>query len=158
RVFQHFEMSMEAQKEAAATLSIEIVQAATLLADCLLQGGKILACGPSLSAGIAQHFTTSLINRFERERPGLPALCISQDATLLTSIASDASFREIYARPIKTLGQQGDILLLICAGRITRSVLEAVRAAHERGMTVLALSGEDGGEIADLLQSGDVEL
>ena len=158
RVFRYFEMSIDAQKETAASLSGDIVRAAELITECLLRGGKVLSCGPAASAGQAQYFAAALLNRFERERPGLPAICISNDSHILTAIANDSSFREIYAKQIKTLGQQSDILLLICAGRTTRSVLEAVRAAHERGMAVVALSGDDGAEIADLLQSGDVEL
>jgi D-sedoheptulose 7-phosphate isomerase len=158
RVFRYFEMSMDAQRETAAALSAEIVRAAEILTECLLQGSKILSCGPASSSGQAQYFASAMLNRFERERPGLPVFCISHDAALLTSVANDASFREIYARQIKTLGQQGDILLLICAGRTTRSVIEAIKAAHERSMIIIALTGDDGAEIADLLQSADLEL
>ena len=158
RVIRHFELSAELQRESAATLAGLIARASQLLADSLLQGGKVLSCGSGNSSGQAQHLATALLNRFERERPGLPALGIGSEGHTLTAIASDSSYKEIHAKQIKALGQANDALLIICAGRPSRSVLEAVKAAHDRDMKVVALTADDGGEIADLLQSADVEL
>jgi D-sedoheptulose 7-phosphate isomerase len=158
RVLRRFELSIKTQQEASLTLSPVIVHASEVIAACLLQGGKILSCGPGGSNGQSSHFVTALLNRFDRERPGLPAICIGNDGQLLTAIANDSAYKEVYSKQIRTLGLQGDVLLLVCAGRASRNVLEAVRAAHDRGMAIVALTGDEGGEIGDLLQSGDLEV
>jgi len=158
RVLRRFELSIKTQQKTSLTLSTVIVHASEVISECLLHGGKILSCGPGTSAGQSQHFATALLNRFDRERPGLPAICIGNDAQLLTAIANDSAYKEVYSKQIRTLAHQADVLLLICAGCTSRSAQEAVKAGHDRGMVVIALTGDDGGEIADLLQSGDVEL
>ncbi len=158
RVLRRFELSIKTQQDTSRTLSTVIVHASEIIAACLLHGGKILSCGPGSSAGQSQHFATALLNRFDRERPGLPAICIGSDGQLLTAIANDSSYKEVYSKQIRTLAHQGDVLLLICAGCTSRSVLEAIKAGHDRSMVIVALTGDEGGEIADLLQSGDVEI
>ncbi len=158
RVLWYFEQSTNTQRETAATISALVAQAGQLITECLLQGGKIICCGSGSSSGQAQHFAAALLNRFERERPGLPAIAIGHDGLLTSAIASDHSFKEIYAKQIKTLAQPNDVLLVMCAGRVPRAILEAVKAGHHNGMIILALTGDDSGEIADLLQSGDIEL
>jgi D-sedoheptulose 7-phosphate isomerase len=158
RVLRRFELSIRTQQDTSLTLSTVIVHASEVISACLLQGGKILSCGPGGSAGQSQHFATALLNRFDRERPGLPAICIGNDGQLLTAIANDSSYKEVYSKQIRALAQQADVLLLICAGSTSRSVLAAIKAGHDRDMVIVALTGDDGGEIADLLQSADVEI
>ncbi len=158
RVLRRFELSIRTQQATSLTLSTVIVHASEVISACLLQGGKILSCGPGSSAGQSQHFATALLNRFDRERPGLPAICIGNDGQLLTAIANDSTYKEVYSKQIRALAQQADVLLLICAGSTSRSVLAAINAGHDRDMVIVALTGDDGGEIADLLQSTDVEI
>jgi len=158
RVLRRFELSIRTQQDTSLTLSTVIVHASEVISACLLQGGKILSCGPGGSAGQSQHFATALLNRFDRERPGLPAICIGNDGQLLTAIANDSSYKEVYSKQIRALAQQADVLLLICAASTSRSVLEAIKAGHDRDMVIVALTGDDGGEIADLLHMADVEI
>lgn len=158
RVLRRFELSIKTQQDTSRTLSTVIVHASEIISACLLQGGKVLSCGPGASAGQSQHFATALLNRFDRERPGLPAICVGNDGQLLTAIANDSSYKEVYSKQIRALAQQGDVLLLICAGNTSRSIVEAIKAGHDRNLAIIALTGDDGGEIADLLQSGDVEI
>jgi D-sedoheptulose 7-phosphate isomerase len=125
---------------------------------CLTQGGKILACGNGGSAADAQHFTAKMINRFEQERPGLAAIALTADASTLTSIANDHSYEQVFARQVKALGQPGDILLAISTSGNSHNVLQAVAAAHSRGMPVIALTGRSGGGLTEQMQDDDVFL
>jgi D-sedoheptulose 7-phosphate isomerase len=121
-------------------------------------GGKILACGNGGSAGDAQHFSAELLNRFERERPGLPAVALTTDTSTLTSIANDYAYAEIFAKQVRALGTAGDVLLAISTSGNSENVNRAIAAAHERGLRVLALSGRAGGAMAGLLADSDVEI
>ena len=116
------------------------------MAQCLLGNHKILSCGNGGSAGDAQHFSAELLNRFETERPSLPAIALSTDTSTLTSIANDYSFAEIFAKQLKALGQPGDVLLAISTSGKSANILQAIRAAHDREVGVIALTGNDGGE------------
>lgn len=158
RISAHFEASIQLQRESLSGLASSIALASERMVESLLQGGRIITCGAGSSTALAQHLTVALVNRFERERPGLPALCISSDGLVLTAIATEGGYKEIYARQVKALAQPGDLLLVICADRPPRSVLEAVKASHERDLSVVALISDEGGEISDLLQSADIEL
>ncbi len=157
-VVSHFDHSMAAQRDTLSAMAPGIARAGAVMAESLLQGGRIISCGSGSSGSLAQQLALALVHRFDRERPGLPALCISTEGHLLTAIAGDLSLREVYASQIKTLGQETDVLVMVCAGRTSRSILEAIKAGHDRDMKVIALTGPDGDEIADLLQSSDVEL
>jgi D-sedoheptulose 7-phosphate isomerase len=132
--------------------------AATLMIQALLSDRKILACGNGGSAADAQHFSSELLNRFERDRPGLPAIALSTDTSALTSIANDYDFDEVFAKPVRALGQPGDVLLAITTSGNSPNVLRAVEAAHERNMAVVALNGREGGELASMLTGNDVNL
>ena len=158
RVLQHFHESIRTLQMSMDQLAPSIVRAAESMAACLQEEGKILACGNGGSAADAQHFSAALLNRFDMERPGLPAMALGPDTATLTSIAEDASFREIYAKQVRALGQGHDVLLAISAGGHASSVNAAVEAAHERDMRVVALTGKDGGELATLLRPDDVEI
>jgi D-sedoheptulose 7-phosphate isomerase len=157
RVRRHFEESI-ATKQAAIELTPIIVDAAAMMTRCLLEDGKILSCGNGGSAADAQHFSSELLNRFELERPGLPAVALTTDSSTLTSIANDYKFSEIFAKQVRALGQPADVLLAITTSGNSDNVVRAIHAAHERGLRVVALTGRDGGAVAGALGDGDVEI
>lgn len=158
RVRQHFHDSVQTKSQAIELIDDHIVQAANIMVQCLLEGHKILSCGNGGSAADAQHFSSELLNRYLTERPALPAMALTTDASTLTSIANDYSFDEVFAKQIRALGQAGDVLLAISTSGHSKNVLQAVEAAHIRGMQVVLLSGRDGGEIAPTLLDSDVEV
>jgi D-sedoheptulose 7-phosphate isomerase len=158
RIQQIFEESANTKLKIAATLAPAIADAAALLVERLLNGNKILSCGNGGSAADAQHFSSELLNRFELERPGLPAIALTTDSSALTSIANDYHYEEVFAKQVRALGQEGDVLLAISTSGRSSSIVNAIDAAHERGVRVIALSGRDGGEMADHIQEGDVEI
>jgi D-sedoheptulose 7-phosphate isomerase len=157
RVRRHFDESI-ATKQAAIGLASVIVDAAALMTRSLLEDGKILSCGNGGSAADAQHFSSELLNRFEFERPGLPAVALTTDSSTLTSIANDYAFIEIFAKQVRALGQPADVLLAISTSGNSENVVRAIHAAHERGLRVVALTGRDGGAIAGVLGDADVEI
>ncbi len=157
RVLDHFRESI-AVKQASAELSPLIAQAAHLMTQALLADGKVLSCGNGGSAADAQHFSSELLNRFELERPGLPAVALTTDSSTLTSIGNDYEFAEIFAKQVRALGHSDDVLLAISTSGHSQNVLRAIQAAHERGLKVVALTGRDGGPIAEALHSEDLEL
>ncbi len=158
RVRALIDASIEVKRRTREVLPGLVTLAAHRLTDALRNGHKILACGNGGSAGDAQHFASELLNRFERERPGLPALALTTDSSTLTSIANDYRYEEVFARQVRALGQPGDWLLAITTSGDSPNVGRAVRAAHERGMSVVALTGRSGGEIAGLVGGQDIEL
>jgi D-sedoheptulose 7-phosphate isomerase len=158
RILGHFQASAQTKLEAADTLAPPIEQAARLMVHSLTQGGKILACGNGGSAADAQHFASEMLNRFEHERPGLAAIALTTDTSTLTSIANDYAYDQVFARQVKALGQPGDILLAISTSGNSPSILEAVAAAHARSMQVIALTGRNGGSLAEQMQDDDVFL
>ncbi len=158
RVRALIDASIEVKQRTREVLPGLVTLAAHRLTDALRNGHKILACGNGGSAGDAQHFASELLNRFERERPGLPALALTTDSSTLTSIANDYRYEEVFARQVRALGQPGDWLLAITTSGDSPNIGQAVRAAHERGMSVVALTGRSGGEIAGLVGGQDIEL
>ena len=124
----------------------------------LMNGGKILACGNGGSAGDAQHFAAELVGRFERERPGLAAIALTTDSSILTAVANDYDFSQVFVKQVQALGQPGDVLLAISTSGNSGNVLAAIETAHAREMQVVALTGKNGGKIAQLLREGDVEI
>lgn len=158
RVRQLFAESIETKMKAAEVLPDAILAAGQCMVECLLNGGKILSCGNGGSAGDAQHFSSELLNRFERERPALPAVALTTDASTVTSIANDYSYNEIFSKQIRALGNQGDVLLAISTSGNSANVVQAIQAAHDRGMKVVSLTGRDGGKMASMAAPGDVEV
>jgi D-sedoheptulose 7-phosphate isomerase len=158
RVFRQFETSVEASREAMARLGEIIEIAGVRLAQCLLSDGKILCCGNGGSAAQAQHFSSEMLNRFERERPGLPAVALTCDTSTLTSIANDYRFDDVFAKQIRALGHSNDVLIVYTTSGNSMSILSAITAAHDRDMSVLALTGRDGGALAPLLLDSDIEI
>ncbi len=158
RVTAHFAESLEIKEASAAVLTEQIAEAGLLMGRCLQNEGKVLSCGNGGSAGDAQHFSSELLNRFERERPGLPGIALTTDSSTLTSIANDYAYDDIFAKQVRALGREGDILLAISTSGNSANVNRAIEAAHERQMQVVALSGKDGGPMAGLLAAGDIEI
>ena len=158
RVRTQFSESLEAKQAAAETLPERIAAAGMLMGRALQNDGKILSCGNGGSAGDAQHFSSELLNRFERERPGLPGVALTTDSSTLTSIANDYAYEDIFAKQVRALGREGDVLLAISTSGNSANVNRAINAAHERQMQVVALSGKDGGPMAGLLVADDVEI
>lgn len=158
RIIGHFGASIETKMLSAEELPPYIEQAGQVMVQSLLTGGKILSCGNGGSAGDAQHFSSELLNRFERERPSLPAIALTTDSSTVTSIANDYSYNEVFSKQIRALGNPDDVLLAISTSGNSANVIQAIQAAHEREMTVVALSGKDGGGMASLLTADDVEI
>jgi len=150
--------SAHTKLRAASQLPETIHRAGTLMASHLQQGHKILSCGNGGSSCDASHFAAELINRFERERPSLPALSLTTDTAALTSIANDYDYSQIFAKQILGLGQPGDILLAISTSGNSENINQAILAAHKKNMHVVALSGRDGGQMAPLLSDEDIEI
>ena len=158
QVIQLFEASIETKHAAKESLADPIAVAVERMTTAFKAGNKILSCGNGGSAADAQHFSAELVCRFERERPGLPAVALTTDTSALTAISNDYHYDEVFAKQVNALGQAGDILLAISTSGNSANVIRAIEAAHEKGLTVVALTGRDGGNIASLLQDNDVEI
>jgi D-sedoheptulose 7-phosphate isomerase len=158
RIRDHFAESAQLKLEAVEVLAPPIARAAGILTECLFADGKILACGNGGSAADAQHFAAELVGRFERERPELPAISLATDTSLLTAVANDYSFEQVFAKQVRALGTKGDVLLAISTSGNSGNVIAAVEAAHKREMRVVALTGKGGGQIGELMAPGDVHL
>ncbi|EGH09174.1 phosphoheptose isomerase, partial [Pseudomonas savastanoi pv. glycinea str. race 4] len=151
RIRRLFQASIETKQQSMEVLAPYIEQASQVMVNALLNEGKMLACGNGGSAGDAQHFSSELLNRFERERPSLPAIALTTDSSTITSIANDYSYNEIFSKQIRALGQPGDVLLAISTSGNSANIIQAIQAAHDREMIVVALTGRDGGGMASLL-------
>ncbi len=158
QIQNNFTESIQTQIAATEALSTAIEQAGMTIVQGLLAGNKILACGNSGSNALAQHFCSQLLNRFEAERPSLPAIGLSADSSTMTSIANDGHYDEIFSKQIRALGHNGDVLLAISTSGNSRNVIKAVESAVSRDIPVIALTGHDGGDIAGLLGESDVEI
>jgi len=153
-----FAQSIATKQAAKDCLVKPITHAVNALVDALKSNHKVLVCGNGGSAADAQHFAAELVCRFERERPSLPAIALTTDTSLLTAIANDYSFENIFARQVSGLGQQGDVLIAISTSGNSANVAKAINVAHEKQMPVIALTGRDGGNIAGLLNDNDIEI
>lgn len=155
RTFEQFDESIRLKQLAAETLAQPIAAAIELLASTLSEGHRLLICGNGGSAADAQHLAAELIGRFERERPALPAIALTTDSSILTAVANDYRFDEVFARQVRGLGGPGDLLLAISTSGNSVNILRAIEAAHEREMGVIALTGQGGGRIATQLRESD---
>ena len=158
RIQQHFIDSADLKYQAAQSLSKPIAAAVQAVLACVTSGGKVLACGNGGSAADAQHFSAEFIGRFERERPELGAIALTTDSSILTAIGNDYDFSRIFSKQVRGLGQAGDVLLALSTSGNSANVLAAIEAAHEREMTVVALTGRGGGKITNLLRETDVHV
>ena len=158
RIHQHFIASADLKYQAAEALSAPISLAIEAMWTAVTNGGKVLACGNGGSAADAQHFAAEFVGRYERERPELAALALTTDTSIITAIANDYSFNEIYAKQVRALGQAGDVLLAITTSGNSANILAAIEAAHSRDMTVIALTGKGGGKMNDVLGETDIHI
>jgi D-sedoheptulose 7-phosphate isomerase len=154
----HFEEGIELRRRMADTLPAELVKAGQAMAQALRSGRKILSCGNGGSAADSQHFAAEMVGRFERERPGMPAISLTVDTSALTAIANDYDYDRVFSRQVEALGQAGDVLLGISTSGNSRNVIEAMKAAQARAMVVVALTGRDGGAMATMLRPQDFHL
>lgn len=158
RVIDNFNESIQVKSESVELLAPLIANAAQLIAGSLLEEHKILSCGNGGSAADAQHFSAEMLNRFEMERPGLPAIALTTDSSTLTSIANDYQYADIFSKQVRALGQPGDVLLAFSTSGESHNIIHAIDAAHDKNMHVVALTGREGGQIADLMQDRDIEI
>lgn len=153
-----FDDSIATKQQAKNVLVEPIANAVTLLISALEDNKKTLICGNGGSAADSQHFAAELICRFERERPSLPSIALTTDTSAITAISNDYSFKEVFARQVAGLGQQGDVLIAISTSGNSENVIRAIEVAHDKGLFVLALTGRDGGKISALLKDSDIEI
>lgn len=158
RIHQHFRDSAATTLAAMETLAVPIAAAVDTMFAALANSNKILACGNGGSAATAQQLAAELIGRFERERPGLPALALTTDASVLTAVANDYAYEQVFAKQVRALGQPGDVLLAITTSGNSVNVLAAIQEAHEREMVVIALTGKGGGDVNSVLADTDIQL
>lgn len=156
RIIGHFNESARLKLDVAELLAPAIASAADRILQCVLCDGKVMSCGNGGSAADAQHFSSEMINRFELDRPGLAAIALSTDSSTLTSIANDNAFEQVFARQVSALGHAGDVLLAISTSGNSPNIVAAAEAARGRDMTVIALTGRDGGKLAEQLSDRDV--
>lgn len=158
RIINHFSDSIQTKQDSLANLCELIEFASQKIVEALVNDHKVLTCGNGGSAGDAQHFSSEMLNRFERERPALPAIALSTDTSTITSIANDYHYDQIFAKQIRALGQAGDVLLIYTSSGNSGNLIKAAKVAHERDMVVIALTGKDGGKLATNLHETDIEL
>ena len=158
RISQHFRDSAQTKLDAMELLAAPISDAVQTMVACLVNDGKILACGNGGSAGDAQHFAAELVGRFEAERQELAAIALTTDSSILTAVANDYSFEVVFAKQVRALGRPGDVLLAISTSGNSANVIKAIEAAHNNDMNVVALTGKAGGKIGRLLREGDIHL
>ena len=158
RITGIFSESAHLKLECMDALAPPIAAGARLMVESLKADGKILACGNGGSAADAQHFSAELLNRFEKERPGLAAMALTTDSSTLTSIANDYDFAQVFSKQVRALGQPNDVLLAISTSGNSRNVIAAIEAAHECGVKVVALTGRNGGLIGELVKQSDVHI
>jgi len=158
RVVANFAESIRVMQDVVESLAPRISQAAAVMSNCLLNGGKIMVCGNGGSAADAQHFSAELLNRFEIERPGLPAISLTTDTSTLTSIANDYHFGEVFAKQIYALGQPGDVLLLITTSGNSINLCRAAETAQDKQVTCVSVNGRNGGKLSQMLRKHDIEI
>ena len=158
RVKKIFSDSIAVKEEARSTLAPQIVKAAEVILTSLMDNNKVMSCGNGGSAADAQHFSSEMLNRFERERPGLAAFALTTDASTITSVANDYQFADIFAKQIRALGRPGDVILAFSTSGNSSNIVSAIDAAHEQDARVVLISGRDGGEAAMALNPDDIEV
>ena len=158
RISQHFADSAQTKMDSIEMLAAPLAGATELMVGALVNNGKILACGNGGSAADAQHFAAELVGRFEMERQGLAAIALTTDTSIVTAIANDYGYKAVFDKQVRALGQPGDVLLAISTSGNSSSVIEAIRAAHDNDLQVVALTGKGGGEIGAMLRDSDIHI
>jgi D-sedoheptulose 7-phosphate isomerase len=158
RINTYFHDSLLTQQESLLLLSELIELASSRLVNALLNDKKILTCGNGSAAVCAQLFTSAMLNQFERVRPSLPSIALTTDAITHTAIANDYHFDDIFAKQVKALGQSGDVLLIYSDGRNAGNIAKAITTAHDKEISLIALTGKDGGNMPSMLYETDIEI
>ena len=158
RIRDNFKETIETSIKSGELLPSVIVKGAEIMTNCLLNEKKILSCGNGGSAAEAQRFSGMMLNRFDMERPGLPTIALTTDSSSLTSIANDYQYADVFSKQIRAIGQPGDTLLAISTSGESHNIIHAIDAAHERAMSVIALTGREGGQLTDLMHENDIEI
>ena len=158
RISQQFSDSAHTKLEAIELLAAPIAGAVEVMVGSLVGNGRILACGNGSSAADAQHFAAELVGRFEMERQGLAAIALTTDTSIMTAVANDYGFKAIFERQVRALGQPGDVLLAISTSGNSPNVIEAIQAAQDNDLRVVALTGKGGGQIGEMLRDSDIHL
>jgi D-sedoheptulose 7-phosphate isomerase len=158
RIINHFTNSIQTQQDTMNSLGELIEFASQRLVATLLNDKKIITCGNGRSAAIAQLLSSAMLNQYERDRPSLPAIALTTDTTTITAVANDYHFDDIFAKQLRALGQSGDILVAYTDGNNSANIAKAIATAHDKDITVIALTGNNGGMIAPLLNEADIEI
>lgn len=158
RIQQQFFDSADVKSAAAEVLAKPVADGVNALMGCITAGGKVLACGNGGSAADAQHFAAEFVGRFERERPGLAAIALTTDTSILTAIGNDYSYDVVFSKQVQALGNPGDVLLCFSTSGNSANVVAAIEAAKAKDMTVIALTGRGGGRIGQMLAETDVHI
>jgi D-sedoheptulose 7-phosphate isomerase len=158
RIINLFHHSMDTNAHTIEQYTPLIAHASELMMGSIASELKVVCIGNGGSAALAQHFSSLLLNRFRHERPGLPAITVGTDTAALTGIAEESSFSEVYAKQIRAIGQPGDVLLVISNQGKSNSLVQAIQAAHDRDMTVVAITGHHSSNISALLRPDEVEI
>ncbi len=158
RIEEIFQASIETKQASLSEVKTSVANAAKEIVQAFKQQGKVLSCGNGGSAADAQHLSSELLNRFEREREGLAAIALTTDSSTLTSIANDYNYENIFSRQVLALGNSNDVLVAISTSGNSANVLAAIQAAHQKSMAVVVLSGNGGGKIASVLKETDIEI
>lgn len=158
KINHYFSESIQTKIESADTLPALIAEAGNYLIQCLVSNNKILCCGNGGSASDSAHFSSELLNRYKNERPSLPAISLTTDTATITAIANDYEYNEVFAKQIRALGHQDDVLLAITTSGNSENIIRAVMTAKEQNMKVIALTGKDGGALASKLDNNDIEI
>lgn len=158
RISLHFEEASETLSLSTRVLEPALSQAIDTLVNCIGQGAKVLACGNGGSAADAQHFIAELVGRFERERIPLAGIALNTDTSIMTAVGNDYGYDHIFSRQVQALAGPEDILVAISTSGNSANVINAIKAAHERDVRVIALSGKNGGAFNQILGPNDIHL
>ncbi|MEI6270343.1 MAG: SIS domain-containing protein [Methylococcaceae bacterium] len=158
RIINHFSDSIQTQQDAMTYLCELIEYGSQRLVTALLNDKKILTCGNGRSATSAQLLSSSMLNQFERDRPSLPVIALTTDTATITAIANNFHFDDVFSKQLRALGQSGDILVVYTDGNNSANIAKAITTAHDKDISVIALTGNNGGMIAPLLHETDIEI
>lgn len=158
RIRTNFTDSIQIKINSADSILNIVAEASEEIVQALLEGHKILTCGNGGSACDALHFSSEMLNRFKQERPSLPAIALTADIPTLTAIANDYHYNEVFAKQVRAIGSEKDILLAITTSGNSANIINAIKAAHDKGMVVIALTGNDGGKVVENLHEKDIEI
>ena len=158
RIITHFTTSIQTQQDTLSSLGELIEFASQRLVAILLNDKKIITCGNGRSAAVAQLLSSAMLNQYERDRPSLPAIALTTDTITITAIANDYHCDDIFTKQLRALGQSGDILVAYTDGNNSANIAKAIATAHDKDISVIALTGNNGGMIAPLLHDSDIEI